>query len=117
MRPAICGVEALVPPTTCHPARTPGKVVYTRAAPSTAAFQERSGNPRIPARRLAGSSDCQLGVPKTAERAPPVEAGSQSSFQTASVRPEPGGYAREGAAHVLKSGPAFRQSRDVSVRT
>src|SRR2546428_12648705 len=98
MRPAICGVEALVPPTTCHPAGARGNVVYTRAAPSTAVFQERSGNPRIPARRLAGSSLCQLGVPKTAERAPPVEAGSQSSFLPAPLWPAPVGYAGHSAA-------------------
>ena len=53
--------------------------------PSTAAFHERSGSPREPWSRLEEIPDWKLGVEKSTLRPPPVAAGSQSSFHTASV--------------------------------
>src|SRR5438552_2152007 len=84
--PASCGDEALVPPMMCHPTRTPGKLVYTRTPPSTAAFQERSGKPLAPWRVLDDMPLWKLGVLNRALLPPPVAAGRNGSFQTTSVR-------------------------------
>src|SRR5438105_2987931 len=110
---ASCGEEALVPPTVCHPTRTPPKLVYVRAPPSTAAFHERSGRPRLPCSSDCGMPDWKSGVEKSTLRPPPVAMRSQSSFHTASVRPAPVVKFRYGAAQVLKSPPWFRQSQKV----
>src|SRR5712664_2507867 len=110
------GEEALVPPTTCQPTRAPGKLVKTSTPPSTAAFQERSGTPRRPSNTDNEIPDWNAGVAKRALRAPPVAAGSQSSFHTASVRPIPVVKLRKEAAHV-PNGLVIKQSKNVVADT
>src|SRR5260370_39701127 len=48
IRPAICGVAALVPPTGNQPIPFAfgNAVIHTRTPPFTAAFQDTSGTPR-----------------------------------------------------------------------